>query len=841
MKILFKHTLYSIKKNPLQSFIMLISVMIVTACALLCLNISSIFRQTAELWEPLSYGNADYLISANADYTYKDEYGNIVPSSRQFDEIEEFFSAVGVGWLRYNGSDSFLETEDHTVRAKSFIVRDLDEINRISEARIVAETAPSETLNNAFVSIKFAQLTGLAPGDTFSVKGDEKSYFVRGVCDNYGLYYGGDVVRVIIEDPYSWAHSGSGTFGIYLPDGFGNEEFEALFYAEKNDGRLRAASLLTGPISSYIPMIDESVENSMKMITIAAAAIGAVMSVLLASSFTVIVRSRSEELIRFKTAGATPVQASVILFTESIAYSLIGGSLGLCVGRLLILYLENALHKTLLTSTIAVTPISYLWSLLIGIGIASLSSLIPAVRLGIKPIRELTGGKSKIARRPLWFIAVIGGAVSIAGIVWIALTEYETAPVFLLIAGLAILIPGLMPTIVYGISKLSEKFPSCLTLGLISAGRNHGVRSAAVVTTALIVFVSFGASVLSIVNYSSYSTYIRLTGDYSIDISSAKAGNDRYAIAEQVLDTLKGLPYVEDAAIIKDSGASIENTGTGNVLKNLRLYAVESSADLHFVAPDCPEELFEAFDSTPNAAIVSSALAFAYGMRPGNDIRIFVDSLFEADHSKEPFKIIGVDETVTGNDQMLIIKYSDFDEYGNLSVSVNADPVHFQELKSLLDTDVVTVMYRQDDFSAEGMDKIQVGNLLPTFLFIIYGIAAIGLINLLLISASGRRDEFAVYRMGGADMAKGALYIGAESLEIGVTTFAAGFLLASVVRLTAKGIGAIIGKYTFPVIFTVDALIFAAVGSAIYMVTNFVVNMVYFALSGYRTLSVRQG
>ena len=90
-------------------------------------------------------------------------------------------------------------------------------------------------------------------------------------------------------------------------------------------------------------------------------------------------------------------------------------------------------------------------------------------------------------------------------------------------------------------------------------------------------------------------------------------------------------------------------------------------------------------------------------------------------------------------------------------------------------------------------------------------------------------------------MARGVLYIGAESLEIGVTTFAAGFLLASVVRLTAKGIGAIIGKYTFPVIFTVDALIFAAVGSAIYMVTNFVVNLVYFALSGYRTLSVRQG
>ena len=840
MKILFKHTLNSIKKNPLQSFIMLISVIIVTACALLCLNISSIFRQTAELWGPSAYANADYVISANA-LDVVDGSGNPVSSEQQMNEIENFIKNIGGSYIRYNFSDNFLETDEHTVQAKSLTVKDLDELNRVSEARILSETAPSETLPNAFVSMKFADLTGLKPGDTFQVKGKEKEYFIRGVCDNYGYYYGGDFVKVVIEDPVALAESSGSIFGVFLPEGMSEQQFYALYTAEKTAGRLPAATLLSEPVSHFVPMVEQSVQNSMRLIAIAAGAIGAVMCVLLASSFTVIVRSRSEELIRFKTAGATPAESALILFTESIAYSLAGGAIGLGAGRLLIFYLETMLRKTLITGTIATDPLSYVWALLIGIGIASFSALIPAIRLGTKPIRQLTGGKTKIAKRPLWILAAAGAAVTVAAIIWICLTEYETPPAFLLIAGLAILIPGLMPSLVYGVAKLSAKFPSCKTLGWISAGRNPGVRSAAVITTALIVFVSFGASILNIVNYSTYSTYSRLTGDYRIDVSSNLAQDNRYAVAESVLAKAKELSYVEDAALIKESGAQIIRVSDGASLNSLRLYGVESSSDLKFVAPDCPEEIFEAFDSTPNAAIVTSALAYGFDMRVGEEIDILVDSLYHADAEGKPFTIIGVDETVTGNDQMLIIKYSDFDNYGNMSVVLNADRSRFKELREMFDDDIVTVMYREDAFSAEGMDKIQVGNLLPTFLFIIYGIAAIGLINLLLISASGRRDEFAVYRMGGADMAKGALYIGAESLEIGVTTFAAGFLLASVVRLTAKGIGAIIGKYTFPVIFTVDTLIFAAVGSAIYMVTNFVVNLVYFALSGYRTLSVRQG
>lgn len=840
MKILFKHTLHSIGKNPVQTIIMVISVIIVTACALLCLNISSIFRQTAELWGPSSFGSGNYCIYCNAG-DYYHENGDKITPEEQYREIETFVESLGGNAFFQSQSAVFLETDGHTVQATANYVENLDDANKRTSARILEETAPSSEYPNAYISFKFAELTGLAPGDTFTIKGRDDKIFVRGISDNYGLYYGPTTVKVAIEDKDVWGRP-TMTCTVYLPESMSDADFSARYDAEDKAGNIKAASLLSEPMTHYQAMVDDSVRNSMKLVGIAAGAIGAVMAVLLASSFTVIVRARSEELIRFKTAGATPMESAAILFSESITYSVIGGAIGLGAGRLMIAAVEGSLKGTLMTGTIGATPISYLYAILIGIGVALLSSAIPAVILGVKPIRELTGGKIKIARRPLFVPAVSGVALTVAGAVWVSRSEYETTPAFLLIAGLAVLIPTFIPLLIWGISKICERFSGAAFLAPAAAGRNHGVRSAAVMTTALITFVSFGAAILNVVGYSSVSTYERLQSDYVINFANVEAdGSDRYDRAEEVVQRAKKLDYVEDAALVKLIGASATKISNGARLGDLRLYGVESSADLKFVAPDCPEKYFEAFDSTPNAVIISSALAYGWGMEIGEEIKLLNDGLFETDADGAPFTVVGIDETVTGNDQMLIIKYSDFDNYGDITVSLNADSSRFDDLREEFETDYVTVMYREDFYSGEGMDKIQVGNLLPAFLTIIYGISAMGLINLLVISAAERKEEFATLRLAGADPGKGAAYIASESLETGALTFVAGFLCASLISMTSKSIGSIIGKYTFPEFFTTDSLLFAGVGSAIFMVTNFLVNFVSFLLSGYRTLGTRQG
>lgn len=49
MNILFRHTLSSVTRNPVQSLIVVVSTAMITACILVCLCISSLFEQLAGL------------------------------------------------------------------------------------------------------------------------------------------------------------------------------------------------------------------------------------------------------------------------------------------------------------------------------------------------------------------------------------------------------------------------------------------------------------------------------------------------------------------------------------------------------------------------------------------------------------------------------------------------------------------------------------------------------------------------------------------------------------------------------------------------------------------------
>ena len=49
MNIILRHTLGSIKRNPVQSVIVVVSTAMITACVLVCLCISSLFEELTPL------------------------------------------------------------------------------------------------------------------------------------------------------------------------------------------------------------------------------------------------------------------------------------------------------------------------------------------------------------------------------------------------------------------------------------------------------------------------------------------------------------------------------------------------------------------------------------------------------------------------------------------------------------------------------------------------------------------------------------------------------------------------------------------------------------------------
>ena len=108
MNIIFRHTLRSIFKNPLQSFMLLVSAIVITACLLTAFSIKSMFLQTAEQWAGAVFCGADVLITTTADEEQIDGF-----AEEHSEYIEEY-----IGMFEYHAS-AF--TDDSSINAVFYL------------------------------------------------------------------------------------------------------------------------------------------------------------------------------------------------------------------------------------------------------------------------------------------------------------------------------------------------------------------------------------------------------------------------------------------------------------------------------------------------------------------------------------------------------------------------------------------------------------------------------------------------------------------------------------------------------------------------------------------------
>ena len=341
MNILFRHTLSSVTRNPVQSLIVVISAAMITACILLCLTVSTFFEFSTALWAENYYVGAEMLI-----YT-------------------ENVHAEGVeGWLdsHHDDVEAYSLTSEVTLSASSDTVTmqvmriftdtdGLDEFDALTGAEMIARTENDTSLPSAHISRDSADILGVTLGDTFEVKG-EGEFFVEAIAANTKRYYGNPTPVVVCETDMSeqtslrycvWFKDAYGT----APDGRENIEV----FSEELAAITGNVSGVQATARDSIADGQASVEDSMQLISIAAAVITVVMACLLYSSFSIIVRGRVNELVKFKAAGATPAQSALILLAEAALYSLVGGLIGLGAGEGIIALLNSMTATAVSTSS----------------------------------------------------------------------------------------------------------------------------------------------------------------------------------------------------------------------------------------------------------------------------------------------------------------------------------------------------------------------------------------------------------------------------------------------------------------------------------------------------------
>lgn len=819
MNILFRHTLSSVTRNPVQSLIVVASAAMITACMLLCLCISSFFEYSASLWAENYYVGAEMIIFTSRTHE---------------DEVEEWFDAHSedIEAVSMTAELTLAASSDTATVQVMNIFTDLgglDGFDAVIGAEILERTENTTSLPSAHISQDSADILGITLGDTFEVKG-EGEFFVEAIAANTKRYYGNPTPVVVCETDMSeqtslrycvWFKDAYGT----APDGRENIEV----FSEELAAITGNVSGVQATARDYLADGQASVENSMQLISIAAAVITVVMACLLFSSFSVIVRGRVNELVKFKAAGATPAQSAFILLVEAALYSVIGGLLGLGIGEGIVAMLNSVAE----TAYAVIVPVAadYILALLIGAACGIASCVIPAARMSARSIQSLLGGDERMHKPVRLPIVLVIAALTLAfSVAMFFLPVSARVPVSMIALVLIFLSAMLLsPWVLRGVCTLSKRLtrPGAAYISECALPRSASVNSAYTMLVALIAFIWLGSCLIDVVELTALPSSVRYNGDFIAAVDYA------HISPEEELERCLRTDGITGGAVIRITHniylAYPDGTFVGDNLVDaaICINAVEKGADINYCCLEpLADGIAERFDALKaeggHPAVIARFLADKYGFEVGDEISVIVNSLLGYRPMVNNFTIVGIDDTETSSDYLLFVHADDLvaEDVGALPsvvlLHLDGDPTRFAELREKIDGTHVTLYTREGYFPIERASAGDAGDMLSVFSVIIYIIAAMGLANLVVITAGERRRELDILRLAGMTPQDAAQAVLAETATLSLSGFAAGLVLAFFANASTVAIAQIVDRYILLDPFPLGMLAVAGIGAGIF-------------------------
>ena len=818
MNILLRHTLSSITRNPVQSVIVVVSTAMITACVLMCLCISSMFEQIATQWAGRLFAGAD--IYVYTDDNTRDAVLDFMHENA--DDVEHCFYA--------SESDFVVTTDTQSIRGAGMGVYDLDEFDSVTSTDVIARTENTSSLPSAHVSTVFADAADIWLGDTFTLN-NGREFFVEAITAATGRYFDQLVACFAYEfapdaDPY--------VIFIYLkdPDGLRDDGVttNGKFWADK----LRTINGYgdTQVDIGYVDsLVEDSVGGSMQLMTVAAVIISAVMACLLFSSFSVIVRGRVNELIKFKAAGATPAQSAFILIVEAALYAVVGGLIGLGIGEGLIQYLNTLLDELITGATLAAPAYKYFTALAVGILCGIAACALPSVRMSSKPIHALIGGDERMTRKPPLLVAVFFTLTALA----LGVAQFFVEDMILNVIGVLLIAvafvwivtsaPHFLRFAALGARGLSRHGPAYVAM--CAAPRNASVNSSLTMLAALIAFITLGTGIIDVVGLTAVPSSVRYDCDYIISLPAPNNGTTE-EFAFSMLEKVRAVEGIERANIrTYQSGYSAFATGDEQATEfettqPFVMIGMDEAQTLRYMCPNLDEEAIRLFAETEHPIILTRTIAGRYGIGIGDTVHLYTGGS-DPTALASTFTVVGIDETITSFDDFFFVTIDDMIATAGWNqgaaetlILADGDPSALAPLTELMDSDPVKVYTRDGYFSAEGKDKLDTSRLIGMFTFIIYGIAGLGLVNLIVLTAGSRMKEFDVLRLAGLTPHGACDYIFTETGMLSAIGFALGLLSAFFVNRASAAIVQLIGKYITTEAFPVRMIIIAAVLTGIF-------------------------
>lgn len=780
MRLLLRHTVRSVKENKAQLAVILLTVIVVTAMFFATLTVGGLFTNLQTSLKARLGGETDLSVSGGVfSEAAFDEY---IAENADSVEYTEKYMQTGALYRPSSGDASkavLIEATDLEAyiagHASSLVVYDSYEYSYAYPA--------------VWIGRAFAEENGIKAGDVVEVYVEMYQLYrkltVTYIFENYGIF-ANSVVNNLLVDLDTLANKGLlNLVNIKLTD-----EADEVAFAEGLKAKL-GEGIEVGESVDYAE-IDRIVGSNQTLLNIALIFVTALMAFILFTAFLVMARKRIPELMLFRTVGASKGAVIAMLFCEGLVYGLVGAVVGTVIGRIgMGIVADNVIPNFPDAVTFEFTD--YLFGVLFGTAVSGLSALIPALRAGKDSVRKVTSDKVGVSGKLSLLPLVISAAVMTAAALCVAFVKvYTVAFTVFLVAAAAVFVFFAIPFVLKGISALFGKKGSA-GLAAMSVKRNPLNRTLSGLVGFVVVFTFVIVSIVNVIIGAVRPANERFSADYVV----ASVNETDLRQVSLSLEKVYGISEVNihfyDTFIWETDTQSVEYT----------VYGTDNSSGLEGLGKDWADGIKKAFDSTLNPVIVSYDMAKRLGLETGDVIKL---TLSDGRTLYDEFTVVGIDETVTSNDRVMIIRNSSFridakdytPDEGMIFINVRSDVPNddlYRELRDRLEGELCYILEFTDWAYATSVGIRGVVTLLQILQVLIGAVASIGVVNLTLVTLMSRKREYNIYEAVGLD-GRGYVRLSlSESVIIGIAGAAVGVGLSLIANLLIPVFAGIIDRF----------------------------------------------
>ena len=735
MKYYLKNLLQSLKKNPTQPIVIMLIVIFTSSIFCIAMVFKDVFYEHNLYLAKQSVGEADLILSVNAD------------SGTMFAYKDDVEAVLGEDGKAYGYFSMFCDYDGDIYSCMATDVLTVSEINPV-----ILQKKGRISLYNinelVVVSSKFASEHDLGIGDeiTLTILGNPLTFSIEGIAKDEGFFASTDmlvnmkgIVRYFLYELKLFA----------MPDTVELCTTVLVKASEGVDIDALRDRLATAPSLSALnverAINGERIQNVSRlesMITFITALLLMLVGIaLIFAAFSIYVSKRLHNIALFKSIGANSATLVGSLLLEGILYALIGSPFGILLAKLLVKRICVVLELGYIAT---MTPSMWLPSIAMSVVCIALAIVVPSLRLARESVDSLLRGQisqKKHDALPIIFISLAGAIATSLCFAFLPKTDYMAlaiADMLFILTLIFFATPYFCNLFGFTSSKILDKLPrqNFSSVALRTIRRNDGFKNMTrIVTVGALILTCIG-TMLDALNVQ--VKYVSNVLDF--DFAVIAPSNARI---EDDLQSIDGVKKTSRCYFKFSSSA-------GYVGNNVLAFEDDPGKYLHLEGKGyVPRGKLEG-----NQLIITEGIARAYDLKEG-DLTSFV-----VNHKEREFQIAQIIDFPL---PFLIVdaKYCDLDCY--LIVVDTEDEAKEAAYKQIQTTysqkfyPVVTTRY----FLSKGVETkfIELGF---SFVYIISAFVAFGIFNSVIDNVRKRRKEYEILASLGATKGKIAGLIAAE-------------------------------------------------------------------------------